>query len=195
VAATSGEKAAPNVVAKPGDPAAPDVQQISSRSAERMPGQAAGPVGGQRAEGIFNPPTTSPASAPATNWLKQQVAQAPPDPRQSQSPIMEHGERDGQAGQVVRVGVVRQAPLTQSGGTVTVRFATPPGQAGRTDQIERDLATANVQKLVITLNYRQAGEAGVNVDLDRTARLRAAASQAAPAQAPPAAGKAAQESK
>ncbi len=142
---------APNQAAKTGDLAEASVQRATP-PAERLAGQVAGPIGGQRASGIFNPPTAPPASAPATTWRQEQV---------------------------VQVGVIRSAPLTQSRDAVAVQIASQPGQASQGGRLEQNLATANVQKLVITLNYRQAGEA--NQMLDKAAINAAAASQAAPA--------------
>ena len=98
--------------------------------------------------------------------------------------------RPGEQGEpVVQVGIVKESPPTQSGGTVAVQIASQPGQAG---QLFENPATARVQRLVITLNYRQAGEN--NRTLDRAKFNATAASQAAPSQAPPA-NKAAQEAK
>jgi len=70
-----------------------------------------------------------------------------------------------------------------------VQIASQPGQAG---QLFENTATARVQRLVITLNYRQAGEN--DRTLDRAKFSDAATSQAAPSQAAPA-NKAAQEAK
>jgi len=213
VAANRARATTPGVEARPAEtPAGPKVAatpgektreltdldaKISTRPAERMPGQVAGPVGGQFAVGVFNPPTAPPAptSAPAATWQQQQqVVQAPPTPTSAPADIRAL-ERAGQQDQIVQVRVVRQSPLTQSvGDAVAVRLACPPAQPGRGNQVEQNLATANVLKLVITLNYRQPGEAGGNPDLDRATRLgSAAASQAAPAHDAPAADKAAQE--
>ena len=170
VAATPAETPAPNQAAKTRDMAQSDVQ-LSTRPAKRLAGQVVGPIGGQCLAGTPNPPTAPPAAQ----------TQAPATTRQEE--------------QVVQVGIVRQPPLTQSGGgTVAVQIASQPSQGRRINQVEQNLATAIVQKLVITLNYRQAGEAGSNLDLDRAAKLSAAATtQAAPAQAAPAANKAAQQ--
>jgi hypothetical protein len=89
----------------------------------------------------------------------------------------------------VQVGIVKEAPPTQSGGTVAVQIASQPGQA---IQLFENTATARVQRLVITLNYRQAGQAGRT--LERAKLNAAAASQAAPSQSAPA-NRAAQEAK
>jgi flagellar hook-length control protein FliK len=161
--------------------------QSSTRPAERPAGQAAGPVGGQYAAGTPNPPTVPPAAtpAPATTRQGEPVVQAPPAPAQAPVTI-----RPGEQGEpVVQVGIVKEAPPTQSGGTVAVQIASQPGQAG---QLFENTATARVQRLVITLNYRQAGEN--DRTLDRAKFSAAATSQAAPSQAAPA-NKAAQETK
>jgi len=137
-----------------------------SKDMEQRPagqGQVTGPMGGQYAAGTPNPPTAPPAQPQAPAEISQ-------------------GE------QIVRVGVVRQSPPAGSGGTVVVQLAAQPGQAGR---VEDNPATARVQRLVITLNYRPPGEAGVNLD---RASLNAAASQSAP-KAAPAADMAQEESK
>jgi hypothetical protein len=195
VAAKPAETPAPNLVAKPGNLRDFD-DQVSTRPAERMPGQVAGPVGGQYAAGTPNPPTAPPArtQTPATTWQQQRAVQAPPAPASAPAPAaIRVLDMVGQQEQVVQVSVVRQPPLTQSGGSLDLRLA-PSGQAGGINQAE-NLATANVLKLVITLNYRQAGEAEVNPGMDRAARFSAdAASQAAPAHETPAANRAAQES-
>jgi hypothetical protein len=156
---------APNQAANTGSMAQSDVQS-STRPAERLAGQVAGPVGWQRAAGTPNPPT------------------APPAPTQAPVTIR-------QGDQVVQVGVVRQSPLTQSGGTVAVQITSQPGQALRQLEIA---ATARVQRLVITLNYRQAGGEAWR-SFERARLSDAAASQAAPSQDAPAANKAAQEAK
>jgi hypothetical protein len=114
--------------------------------------------------------------------------QTPPDPKQAQATIT-LDEQDGRGEQVMRVGIVKESPPTQSGGTVAVQIASQPGQAG---QLFENTATARVQRLVITLNYRQAGEN--DRTLDRAKFSDAATSQAAPSQAAPA-NKAAQEAK
>jgi hypothetical protein len=98
--------------------------------------------------------------------------------------------RQGEQGEpVVQVGIVKESPPTQSGGTVAVQIASQPGQVG---QLFENPATARVQRLVITLNYRQAGEN--DRTLDRAKFNAAAASQAAPSQSAPA-NRAAQEAK
>jgi hypothetical protein len=193
---------APSVVAKPSGPqvaAIPDGKtgdladfsvQPSTPPAERPAGQAAGPVGGQYAAGTPNPPTVPPAptQAPATTRQGEPVVQTPPDPKQAQATIT-LDEQDGRGEQVMRVGIVKEAPPTQSGGTVAVQIAPQPGQAS---QLFENTATARVQRLVITLNYRQAGQDART--LERAKLSDAAASQAAPSQSAPA-NRAAQEAK
>jgi hypothetical protein len=159
----AAEPVAANQAGKTGDLADFRVQS-STRPAERPAGQVAGPVGGQYAAGTPNPPTV------------------PPAPTQAPVTI-----RSGEP--VVQVGIVKEAPPTQSGGTVAVQIASQPGQAG---QLFENTAAARVQRLVITLNYRQAGQDGRT--LERAKLDAAAASQAAPSQAAPA-NKAAQEAK